>query len=149
MVRMCSTYVLYICRAHRAAPPGVKGLSVRHARKAHPRRRGVLGIQAPPPSAPAIIQSYTYMAHMRSTYVLCICCAHRAALLGIIKCLSVRLARKVNPRPRGVLGIRARRWLLAPAEVPIIACNAGINKPTSPRQTAAALLWTWIGVLLR
>ena len=149
MVHMRSTYVLYICRAHRAAPPDANGLSVRHARKAHPRRRGGLGIQAPPPSAPAIIQSYTYMAHMRSTYVLCMCCAHRAALLGIIKCLSVCLARKANPRPRGVLVIRARRWLLAPAEAPIIACNAGINKPTSPRQTAAALLWTWIGVLLR
>ena len=42
----------------------------------------------------------------------------------------------------------ARRWLLAPAEVPLIACNAGIDKPTSPRQTADALLWTWIGILL-
>ena len=85
------------------------------------------------------------MAHMRSIYVLCICCANRAALLGIIKCLSVRLARKVNPRPRGVLGIRARRWLLAPAEVPIIACNAGIkltNKPT-PNRRCPALDLDW------
>ena len=57
MVRIRSTHVLYVW-ARRAAPPGVKGLSVRHARKVHPRPRGVLGIQAPPPSACAIIQLY-------------------------------------------------------------------------------------------
>ena len=39
-------------------------------------------------------------------------------------------------------------WRLVPAKVPIIACNAGINKPTSPCQTATALLWNWIGILL-
>ena len=64
-----------------------------------PRARGVLRIQAPPPSAPSIIRLYKYMVRMCSTYVLYICRAHRAASVDVRAGQSVRFV--ITPPPFG------------------------------------------------